>query len=277
MCRLLPACTRARDPGFLRATLRQKFAQLRATLDLAASPPFAAFCRLHRALGFRHRQIRYVRRAARVYAPDDLAAYAAVLGHMLARSAEFQVVFLDESSVCPANFQRRSWFVRRQPAHVSTRIRYEKLMLLGAMTRSRVVGLQLVESGFCAKLFANFVHQVVLSLRRLDDEHRLVVLVLDNAPAHRSPCLTAVCDALHCVAVFAPPGLYDANAIELLWGHVKRPLRALTDYPQLRNKQDSADPRAARARRRSAAVCRARLRVAAGSLSADADLGARLI
>lgn len=54
----------------------------------------------------------------------------------------FYVVFLDESSVYPSNFKTKQWQNKGVVNQIRSKLKYEKLTILGAMSRNRVEAVQ---------------------------------------------------------------------------------------------------------------------------------------
>lgn len=237
--RFLEAFFEARktDSVFLGQTLKVNH---RAALALAppnVCPNFDAFYQAARKSGLRFRVIRYGPHI-RWHAPrQHKRAFAELLLHVSLARDKFYLVCIDESAVCPANFQKRQWRARGEPNNTPSRIKYEKLEILGAMSPDGIIALQMITEGFSGPVFAAFARAAIdEALLRASLDQQVVVL-LDNAPRHRAKDLLDYCRINQVVLLFNMPHFCELNPIEYAWEFAKREFRSMRDYRKFTQKQ----------------------------------------
>lgn len=214
------------------ATARQMYANAVTMAGDRYTFSFSRFFACFKRFGFRFDSIRYAPKAAKVIDSWHLRNFARVYVHLLLFHRKFRVIFMDESSICPANFKKKAWKHRRRSSHINSAIKYEKIMLVGALTQRRLAGFQLLHSGFNAATFTNFVAKVVRNEVVSLEPNQQLVLLLDNAPSHRGRDVFDFCRANNIIVLFNLPHMSQLNPIEYFWEYVKRPLRSMVTYKE---------------------------------------------
>lgn len=198
----------------------------KGTWEFTFSYFFAAF----KQYGFLHKSIRYEARAAKVVNGWHLQNFLNVYLHFLLVSRRFRILFIDESSICPSNFKKKAWRYKKESSNIPSRIKYEKIMMIGAMSQTSIIGFQLLHSNFSKDVFANFIYRLSLKeIQQLKDGQQLV-LFLDNCSTHRYQSLMEFCRLNNIVLFFNLPRKSELNPIEFLWEFIKRPFRQMTTY-----------------------------------------------
>lgn len=217
------------DPAFLTLTVSQAHQQLLEELPEDVAVSRRAFYEAFRAAGFRYRTIRYLPPVAHPLQPAHKLGFLRLLQHFIVEEEKFHVLFLDESSLTPANFRQKRWFARGSPNRLLSRLRYERLTLLGAIDAESVVGLQLLTSRFSGSVFLAFLEQVLQRAADAPLARRQVVVVLDNSTCHHSAQLSPLLARFGAVALYNAPHHSHLNPIEFYWELLKRPLRRVSD------------------------------------------------
>jgi transposase len=102
---------------------------------------------------------------------------------------------------------------------------WTRLTVLGALGHEGVIAAMSVEAATSAAVFHAYLDRVLLpELRRSRPE---AVLVMDNLPAHKAPCVQALLDASGFSYRYLPSYSPDLNPIEPIWAKVKAGLRRL--------------------------------------------------
>lgn len=227
----------ARDDRNLDLTLEQMFSILRADVGNIANVSFWEFYRALSCEGWRHRVLRYRQIAKYAVGADSLRSFCELYLHLMVNEDDYELIFIDESAICPSNFKRRAWFPRRAPAVVHSKVRYERISVVSAITRQELVAVQFVHAGHGSAQFCYFVSAVFEKVVRRRDDERTVVLFLDNATIHHSRDLRELCARFGVAAFFNLPHTPENNPVELLWEFLKRPLRARTRYDRFPQKE----------------------------------------
>ena len=233
---------RRTDQPFLGRTMRANH------LDaLALAPPdhpltLTAFWQGAHDSGLRYRPIRYAPRLRRTLPPRHRRAFAELLLCLAHQDERYYLVALDESAVCPANFQQRQWRARGEGNCTASRMRYERLEVMGALSRDGVLAVQFICQGLNADVFTAFACAAIAAAIRRAQPRQQVVVLLDNAPRHASRALAEFSRANGVLLLFGLPRHCALNPIEYAWEYAKRPFRAMRDYPRLLKKQGLPGP-----------------------------------
>lgn len=211
-------------------TSRQLYEDARAKCNGAYTFTCTYFFGAFKKFGFQHRSLRYEAKAAKVISGWHLQNFFSVYMFFVFMHRKFRVIFIDESSICPSNFRKRAWRCKGESSVVASAIKYEKLLMLGAMSQTGLVGFQLLHSGFNKEVFANFIVQVVSRQLQLITDNEQLVLFVDNCGSHRQSAMLDFCRKNNVVVLFNLPRRSEFNPIEFLWEYLKRPLRKLVTY-----------------------------------------------
>lgn len=152
-----------------------------------------------------------------------------LMAELVSATDEFALFWCDESTICPANFQRRGWGVRGRTLHVSSSLRYDKLKLFGLLGLEGVACLRFLFGRNSQVVFDDFLLRALLHLLPRIPPRKTVVIFLDNSPIHKSRALADFCLRNGVVLLFGLAYNPAANPIELLWRFLKQPLRSRTD------------------------------------------------
>ena len=99
---------------------------------------------------------------------------------------------------------------------------------LGALGHEGVIAAMSVEAATSAAVFHAYLDRVLRpELRRSQPE---AVLVMDNLPAHKAPCVRALLDASGFSYRYLPAYSPDLNPVEPIWAKVKAGLRRLAKH-----------------------------------------------
>ena len=221
---------RAHDLAFLNQPLRVSFARAKTAAAIDESTSFDHFYHSFRKFRFKYRDIKYAPKCFRPVQGHHLSQFHDLYLYFLIFENRFELIFVDESSVCPSNFKRKSWSLTGTACLRPSRIRYEKIMMLAAITRRRLLALQFLHSNFGSKVFLFFLQAIIAE--RLSDptDRRQLVVLLDNCSSHRSAEILAFCKQHNVVLLYNLPRTSPLNPIEHLWEYLKRPFRSMTDY-----------------------------------------------
>lgn len=218
------------DPGFLQRSLRANYQLLQDGQNTELAISFDLYYKNFRDFGFRYRPIRYAAHIKREIRGRHLQSFLQVYLQLILDEEKFEIVFFDESALCPSNFKKLAWRATGDRSLTRTRIKYEKIMLVGAMNRDGVVGVRFLHSSFVTTAFIDFALEILRHVAERERGRRQIVLFLDNAPTHRSTEFLQFCRQNGVIVLFNLPHSPQLNPIELLWEFVKRPLRSITDY-----------------------------------------------
>lgn len=211
-------------------TLRQLYDEAKTMAKNERQFSFSFFFSAFKKFGFQHRSIRYELKPAKSIDGWHLQSFLNVYLYFLFFQKRFRIIFIDESSICPNNFKKKAWWHKSERSIIKSGIKYEKIMLLGAMSQKQMVGLQLLHSGLNKEVFTNFVYQVVMNQIPQLEVGQQIVLFMDNCSSHRYQNFLEFCRLNNIILFFNLPHKSDLNPIEYLWEFVKRPLRKLTTY-----------------------------------------------
>ena len=180
--------------------------------------------------GFRYNNIRYAPKLSREVRGQQLQNFLTVYLYFVIFEHRFEILFIDESSICPSNFKKRFWQVKGKSSVIRSSMKYEKITILGAMSRKRVEAIQFVHSNFNSHIFFSFCRKLIETVADKTDANRQLVFFMDNCPSHRSRQLLELCRSNNIIVMFNLPRRSELNPIEYLWEVVKRPFRSMTEY-----------------------------------------------
>lgn len=220
-----------RDDSFLELTVSEAHEHLLGLLPDDFKLSRSSYYALLRESGARFRNLRYEPLIARPVAPEAVRYFLPFLEHLMVEQKKFRVIFLDETSVCQGNFRQSRWCPPGRSNRVRSRLRYERLTVVGAMDAEGVIGVRLLVSGFSGRDFLLFVRELLEEVCVRQEESRQVVLLMDNSSCHHGAALRPLLAAYKTVGLYNLPHCSQFNPIELLWEHGKRPLRRLSTYP----------------------------------------------
>lgn len=100
--------------------------------------------------------------------------------------------------------------------------RYERLTLIGAISRSGITALMMIQAFTNDAVFHAFVEEVLLPELRPGQ-----VVVLDNLWPHKRAEIQRLIEGAGCRLLFLPRYSPELNPIELCWSKMKNYLRAL--------------------------------------------------
>lgn len=220
---------RKRDPLFLATTLHSNYDDMRDSDAILGDVSFGDFYSAFTGAGLKHRPIKYVQPIAFPVSGAHVTCFARVYAFVLLNPRKFDLVFVDESSVCKANYKAKQWQQRGTLNEIRSHVRHEKLTIFGAMDRHKILAAQFVSSGKGAQVFQNFVFHLIRLHSIGRTAKRQLVIFLDNCPTHRGTDLKALSQRTGVVFLFNLPHRCSLNPIEFAWEFVKRPLRHRTD------------------------------------------------
>lgn len=224
------------DPA-LSSTLKNLRDRFIHSFDESEEVSMRTFYGAMKDLGFRFRSVRFERPMKYPPSPTDIRTFLDVFVFLLQSQEDFLVVFVDESSVHPQNFKRRAWRKSGSRGIVRSKVGYEKLMIVGAMTQDELLAVQFLRHGFRSSTFAHFLFRVLKELRTVRNERRTIVVFADNATMHISEETRRTCSYFRSVLLLNLPGYPMLNPIELLWEFLKRPFRTQSSYQKYPHQQ----------------------------------------
>lgn len=126
------------------------------------------------------------------------------------------LVFLDESGFSLKTTTCRTWAVRGQTPLIKTRMNWDKLSVIGAITSTGKFYQHTVQGAVTGQTVVRFLKHL---LRHLTGD---VVVVLDNGGIHKSKQVRVLLEAHpRCQLIFLPPYAPELNPIEQVWATVK--------------------------------------------------------
>lgn len=191
---------------------------------------FSDFYKCIESFGIKYRQIAYIKKVAKPLSKSHLKYFIKIYLFILVSREFFEVIFIDESSVCPSNFKAKQWQVHGVVNHVSSNLKYEKITILGAMSRKQILAIQFLRSGFTSNAFRYFVYELLEKFYLHQNNTRQLVIVLDNCSSHRYHQLKELSRKTDILFLLNLPHRCELNPIEYLWEFAKRPLRGMTEY-----------------------------------------------
>lgn len=218
------------DVDFLAQPMRKAYIEMLKVKPCEMRVPFTVFYRAALASGLRYRAIRYAPKPSWTPPPSHRQAFVDLLLYVVHADERFYVVFLDESAVCEGNFQKKQWRARGEANIVPSRMRYEKIEVLGALSRDGIIAAQFVTEDFNAAVFTAFACRAVHAAFARAQRSQQVVLFLDNAGRHKDQTLLEFARRNRVALFFNLPYFSPLNPIEFAWEHAKRPLRSMRDY-----------------------------------------------
>lgn len=126
------------------------------------------------------------------------------------------LVFLDESGFSLKTTTCRSWSLRGQTPLIKTRMHWEKLSVIGAVTSTGKFFQHTLQGSFKGPNVARFLLHL---LKHLKGD---LIVVLDNGSIHKTQEVKKIVEQ-HCrlTLEFLPPYAPELNPIEQLWALVK--------------------------------------------------------
>lgn len=221
----------------LSLSLKELYAKFALSLPDPKSISLQGFYHAMRELQFRFRSVKFERPVKYPVAPAEMRDFLDLFVFLLFNENKFLLVFVDESSIHPNNFKKRAWRRTGSRGVVRSRVGYEKVMLVGAMSSKELLALQFIRSGFCGDTFAHFIFEVLRELRVVREEKRTVIVFADNATIHVGENVQAICAHFQSVLLLNLPAHPALNPIELLWEFLKRPFRTRSSYPKSTQQQ----------------------------------------
>jgi len=215
---------------FLNSSLLKNFKTFKDNNTIMGDISFNQFYESFKQYGYKYRQIAYVRKIYRNISISHLKVFIDIYLYFILSPELFHLVFIDETSLCPSNFKAKRWQLRGQSNVIPSRLRYEKISIIGAMSDDNVIACQFIHSGINAKLFNYFVYQVVRKILSNGVCDKQIVVLLDNSSNHRDKELRKFCEKNNIVLLYNLPHKCELNPIEYLWEFIKRPLRQTVDY-----------------------------------------------
>jgi putative transposase len=214
----------------LQMSSRWKYGNFKFNHPNCTTISFSSFYQALKHKGFRYKSIRYERQVKRDLSRRHRNLFLTFICHLVLEVDKSELVFLDESAINPNNFRKHCWFKKGTPNTITTRMKYEKISMLGAVTARDLVSLQFVHSNVNREVFFNFVRTTLEFVRRRQKKNKTIVLMLDNCPIHRSSMLTNFCARKGVMLVYGLPQKCQFNLIEYFWEYMKRDLRTMTSY-----------------------------------------------
>ncbi len=188
----------------------------------------AQFYRLLKAERFKYRPFVLKKPSAHKWSEDQTEFTNILLAEVITNKKEFAIFWVDESAICPQNFQRKAWtYLKKQPVVIS-KLKYEKVKILGMMSSSGIHSLQFIQGSNSQIIFDDFIIQSLKKFFRESDGYQTPVIFLDNSPIHKSSRLLAFCKKNGVFLIFNIICNPCANAIEVLWRYLKIPFKRIT-------------------------------------------------
>lgn len=186
----------------------------------------AHFRKLVAQHGFIYRHAYYISSQTGSWSRNELNFAALLMSELVLNPDTFDVLWIDESSICPTNFKQKGWGYKHQKLTVSSRIKYDGIKLFGVLSRTKIFALQFLKGNASQVLFDFFIIQVMKRYLVTSNGSRIPVLFMDNSPLHRSKELERFCRNNKIMIVFNLAHNPELNAIERLWRFLKHPLKS---------------------------------------------------
>lgn len=188
------------------------------------------FYKSFKKYGFRYCSIKFTKIYKYSTNNNTKRMYFQIIRHLINNPESFHVLFIDESSIAPGNFQKKTWKIGNGQAVWPTKIKYERIMLMGCMSHRGIESLVFLEENLNSEKFCFFVENTLRLVRLTQGCGKTTVILMDNASCHRSLFLRKFMRKLGVHCVFNLPGHPQANVIEHLWEYLKRDLRKMNNY-----------------------------------------------
>lgn len=211
-------------------TINKAYINFCNIFDFFYVPSISTFYNMFKYSGFRYNTIHYIRKCRKDLPISFISQFKNILAGMLFMSSKYHVIFVDESTICPSNFQKKAWRLFGSKQYISTRIRYEHLLLLGSISSDGLEGLILTDSGMSSQLFAGFLFSIIERIWNRYGNTKQIVILMDNASCHRGLFLENSMIYAGISLIFSISGHPEFNAAEYLWEFLKQDLRRMTQY-----------------------------------------------
>lgn len=197
---------------------------------------FGAFYKQLRGSDFRYKSLQYHKPSFIRWTSEQKDFARLLCFELWENKDEFQLLWVDETTVCPQNFQKKGWGLKGKPLVVRSNLQYDQTKLYALMSRKEAFSLQFLQDTSSHFFFDTFIIESMKKLFENKNDRGIVVLFLDNAAIHRSRELFKFCETNKIILIFNLPYCPTLNPIELLWRYIKRPFKNMTDnYSSLYN------------------------------------------
>ena len=99
------------------------------------------------------------------------------------------------------------------------------MSLIAAISQQHIIATQIIEGTCDSVLFENFIYQTLMSVRAGPNQHKDVVLMMDNAVIHKHSAVLETARRFRVNVLFNAEYSPWLNPIEQLFGHVKKELK----------------------------------------------------
>lgn len=188
------------------------------------------FYKAMKIFGFQYVSIRYQKIYKHKLSAGTMKQYLQMLYHFIKNKNQYKLIYVDKSSLCPNNFQKKMWSVGSKTSLIPSTIKYERIMMLGGISVDGLEGLIFLESNINNVVFNHFI--LKLLKKQISDikSKKQVLVYLDNATCHRNKELKEFLKIQKIGIVYGIPGMPELNPIEYFWEFMKRSLRQKTNY-----------------------------------------------
>ena len=146
----------------------------------------------------------------------------------LSNEKTFEVFWVDESTVCPQNFQKKGWGLKGRLLTIASDLKYDKLKIFGILSKKGIFALRFLKGNNSQMIFDDFLIESIKNIIHQIDEDKIPVIFLDNSPLHKSERLITFCRKNKILLVFNIAYNPQGNPIELLWRFLKIPLKSIS-------------------------------------------------
>lgn len=139
---------------------------------------------------------------------------------------EHVILFLDETSVCENNNNKKFWYNRKKENIIYNSGRIKSVSITGVISSEGLLYYKLNDIKNNAESFYAFIRDFEGKLKENDVfkeklKERKISIILDNARIHTAKSIRKRLKELSFNFVFQPPYSPFYNGIELLWGKLK--------------------------------------------------------
>jgi hypothetical protein len=187
---------------------------------------FYSLCVRH---DFRYKNLQYKQPYKDRWTPTQKKFALSLSFELFSNERSFDVLWIDESTVCPQNFQKKGWGFRGKELVIESKLRYDGIKIFGMMSRSKIEGIQFIHDSSNHLVFDNFVIECIKRYLRNKNDRSVPVFFLDNANIHKSKDLLRFCKDNNILMVFNLAYYPVLNPIELLWRFLKQPFKRMTN------------------------------------------------
>lgn len=142
-------------------------------------------------------------------------------------SETFEIYWVDESTVCPQNFKKKGWGLKKKILAISSNLKYDKLKIFGLLSKTGIFALRFLQGSNSQAIFDDFMIECIKKIVREIDEYKIPVIFLDNSPLHKSENFLKFCKLNKVLLVFNIAYNPQGNPIEILWRYLKHPLKTI--------------------------------------------------